>query len=429
MSWTLPEPWLSITSTLWLVVSLFSAAAALHAFAPWRKNLWFIIGFFGSWLTIELATHHLVLILIGAALFALVGGWSNPIGIAALVLNAAAITMLWLHHRGGRKAARTMKDVLKGYAEEGAWPRIPTTKLLQPFAPARREVVRIRDVEFGRAAGQRLKLDVFMPREKSERPRPVVLQIHGGAWIVGDKREQGLPLLYHLAANGWVGFNVNYRLSPAATFPDHLVDIKRALAWIREHADEYGVDPNFVAVTGGSAGGHLASLMALTANDPEYQPGFEDADTSVQAAVPLYAVYDFCDRLRLMGRPFRQRILEPWVMKRFYDDEPDAFRKASPLDRIHPDAPPFLIIHGDRDVLAPVQYARLFAKELAATSESQTLYAEMRGAQHAFDVFASPRTVRVIAGIERFLSATRERQQRGESANATPQENKPSTEG
>ena len=87
-----------------------------------------------------------------------------------------------------------------------------------------------------------------------------MLQIHGGGWVIGDKREQGIPLLNHLAADGWVGFNVNYRLSPRAKFPDHLVDCKRALAWIREHADEYGVDPDFIVVTGGSAGGHLSAL-------------------------------------------------------------------------------------------------------------------------------------------------------------------------
>ncbi len=104
-------------------------------------------------------------------------------------------------------------------------------------------------------------------------------------------------MLSHLAANGWVCFNLNYRLSPGATFPDHLVDLKAGLAWIREHADQWGIDPNFIAVTGGSAGGHLAALMGLTANDPEYQPGFEDADTSLQAAVPIYGVYDFTSRL------------------------------------------------------------------------------------------------------------------------------------
>ena len=97
----------------------------------------------------------------------------------------------------------------------------------------------------------------------------MLFQIHGGGWVIGSKNEQALPLMYHLARAGWVCVSVDYRLSPQATFPDHLVDCKRALAWVREHVAEYGGDPDFVVVTGGSAGGHLAALVALTPNDAE----------------------------------------------------------------------------------------------------------------------------------------------------------------
>ena len=157
------------------------------------------------------------------------------------------------------------------------------------------------------------------------------MQIHGGGWVIGDKREQGLPLLNHMAAQGWVGFNVNYRLSPGVAFPDHLIDLKRGLTWIKEHADEYGIDPDFVCVTGGSAGGHLTALMGLTANDPAYQPGFESADTSVAAAVPFYGIYDFTDRGAFGSDPeiFR-RFLEPIVMKAFLADEPETVRGRLP---------------------------------------------------------------------------------------------------
>jgi len=85
----------------------------------------------------------------------------------------------------------------------------------------------------------------------------------------------------HLAELGWVCVAINYRLSPRSTWPDQIVDVKRALAWTKEHIAEYGGDPDWVAITGGSAGGHLSSLAALTPNDPQFQPGFEDADTSV----------------------------------------------------------------------------------------------------------------------------------------------------
>ena len=109
---------------------------------------------------------------------------------------------------------------------------------------------------------------------------------------MGDKREQGLPMMHELARRGWVCVTVNYRLSPKATWPAHIVDCKRALAWVREHIAEYGGDPDFIAVSGGSAGGHLSALLALTPNEPEWQPGFEDLDASVDACLPFYGVYD-----------------------------------------------------------------------------------------------------------------------------------------
>lgn len=400
--------WLTLfASVFWLAASVTSVIAAAHAFAPSRHNILFIFSFFSTWLTQELAGHHLVAIIVGGVGLVILRGWDNIFGIAALTLNLVSVVLLTKHLIDGRRAANVMKDLLRGYASDDAWPRIPRNKMFSPFKPAREEAQRTQDIEFASIAGQKLRLDVYEPKAPRApgELRPAIIQVHGGGWIIGDKREQGLPLLYHLASHGWVGFNVNYRLSPGATFPDHLIDIKRAIAWIREHAETYGIDPNFIAITGGSAGGHLCALMALTSNDPRYQPGFEDADTSVQAAVPIYGVYDFTDRLNLMGRPFRKRVLEPLIMKAFYDEEPEKYLDASPLELVHHDAPPMLVIHGDRDVLAPVEYARLFTKELRAVSANPVFYAEIPGAQHAFEIFASPRTVRVIAGVERFLNA------------------------
>ncbi|GFG95383.1 hypothetical protein MTIM_12620 [Mycobacterium timonense] len=100
----------------------------------------------------------------------------------------------------------------------------------------------------------------------------------------GNKRGQAHPLMSHLAELGWICVAINYRHSPRNTWPDHIVDVKRALAWVKQHIAEYG-DPDFIAITGGSAGGHLSSLAALTPNDPQFQPGFEDVDTRVQAAI------------------------------------------------------------------------------------------------------------------------------------------------
>lgn len=394
-------------SFTFLVISITWLALTLNAFRP-LGSLLRLPSFFASWLVGELPVHMLLGHVATLWIFADWGAYRTALGRAAMLLvivSGAGVALLW--HRATR-AEHIMRETLGSLCGDEAWPRVPMRHLMLPFSPSRRGVRRVRNVEFARVGKQRLLLDVYLPPGHGTR-RPGLLQIHGGAWIIGDKREQGLPLLNHVAANGWVGFNANYRLSPRATFPDHLVDVKRAIAWIREHAEEYGVDPDFICVTGGSAGGHLSALAALTANDPSYQPGFECADTRVQGAVPFYGIYCFSDRLGIHPREFVQVLLERIVMKARLAEEPDKFRAASPLDRIHAEAPPMLVVHGNRDTLAPVEYARHFVSELRKVSASPVLHAEIDGAQHAFDVFASPRTLRVVEGVERFLSMLHKR--------------------
>lgn len=398
----------------WLLLLLGLAASLSVAVAmrpPRLHPVVLVAAFFSSWLTNELVLHQLLAqLLIGAALiaFGALDDWPGALGLALLSTASIGLLSVWAR---ARKAGPTIADALKdapGNTEPASWPRVPPTRRLLPLLLARRGVRRVKHIPFVTPDGTRrpLHLDLHLPdRKRWPGPRPAILQLHGGAWVIGDKSQQGLPLLNHLAANGWVGVNANYRHSPRATFPEHLIDVKHALAWIRANADEYGIDPHFIAITGGSAGGHLAALAALTANDPRYQPGFEHADTSVQAAVPFYAVYDFTDRLRLFGRPFVRRLLEPWVMKAPLEGNEALYREASPLDRVHPDAPPFLVVHGERDTLAPVAYARLFVERLREVSHAPVYYAELEGAQHAFDVFHSPRTDRVIEGVERFLQS------------------------
>jgi acetyl esterase/lipase len=234
--------------------------------------------------------------------------------------------------------------------------------------------------------------------------------VHGGGWSVGDKEHQGIPLMLHMAARGWVCVAVNYRLSPRDAFPAHLVDVKRAIAWVREHGPSYGADPSFLAVTGGSAGGHLAALVALTPGDTEYQPGFEHADTSVQAAVPHYGVYDFAGAIGTRrSRQLRDLFLGPRVLFEDPRTHLAEFEKASPLARVRADAPPFFVIHGSSDSLVEVAQARAFVDALRAVSHEPVAYAELPGTQHAFDVFPSIRSAHVVRGVDRFLRATYDR--------------------
>src|SRR5215208_2692760 len=249
-----------------------------------------------AWVTVELAPHLIVATSLVAGALVALGGTDHAIGIAGLVLLAIAdlcgVVFTWRALRSGVVA----RDALAELDPEPDVPRFPRSHVLFPFLMNRRKGVRHeRGVVYARHGALPLKLDVYLPDERSSERRPAVVQVHGGGWVAGTRKQQGIPLLNHLAANGWVSFNVNYRLSPYATWPEHAVDVKRAIAWVREHAEEYGVDPNFIALAGGSAGGHICAFVALTADDRSLQPGFEDADTSVAAAVPFYGVYDMLD--------------------------------------------------------------------------------------------------------------------------------------
>jgi len=389
-----------------LAVSLVGALFTANAFVPVRRvPALFMPSFFGSWLTAELAMHHVLWQSIASLLFVELGALAAWPGWLALLITFGSWLGLLVLFADGNRAKETFDTALEGVEPVRETKPVPRRNIVLPFSKKRRGIRVTRDIAYRRVAGMVLKLDVVAPADDGAK-RPAILQIHGGSWVMGDKREQGWPLLSHLAANGWVCFNLNYRLSPGATFPEHLIDLKAGLAWIRAHAEQWGIDPDFIAVTGGSAGGHLAALMGLTANDPEYQPGFEEADTRVQAAVPIYGVYDFTSRLGTNRLPFWYRRLERKIMKAFRDEEPEKFRRASPIERIHPDAPPFFVIHGDRDTLAPVEEARQFADELREVSKSPVVYAELGGAQHAFDIFCSPRTAHMLAAVLKFLDAT-----------------------
>ncbi|NHN38651.1 alpha/beta hydrolase [Pseudomaricurvus alcaniphilus] len=273
----------------------------------------------------------------------------------------------------------------------------------KPLSFARPGVEVIRHIPYG-PAGIRQQLDIYRPVNLPADGCPVLLQIHGGGWVMGDKGGQALPLMYHLASKGWICVAVNYRLSPSVGFPTHLHDCKSALCWIRKHGREYGMNPDFVAVTGGSAGGHLTALMGLTANLPELQPDHPNIDTSVQAVVPFYGVYDFLTRHQQSKNPSGyQEFLTDRVLHQSATSNPDLWRLASPIDHISPAAPPFMILHGTLDSLVSVKEARVFREQLQAVSGNPVVYAELEGAEHAWELFHSLRTEHSIDGVHRFL--------------------------
>ncbi|HZR81253.1 MAG TPA: alpha/beta hydrolase [Candidatus Binatia bacterium] len=410
--------------TLFLLASLGGAWFTWNVYRPMvggsRRGF---VSFFAGWLTGELALHHVAWQAVATVAFVALGALAAWPGWVALAIDFVSWCALVAWYLRARDARHVVEDALASalgaaYRDElraESTDLLPTAlrwrQLALPFPMRDAAVERIRDLPYARAGERHLRLDLYRPRERSARPpkMPVLLQVHGGGWAVGSKNEQGMPLMLQLASHGWLCASIDYRLSPRATFPDHVVDVKQGIAWLREHASEYGGDPDFIVITGGSAGGHLASLAALSPNDPDFQPGFESKDTTVQGCVSFYGVYDFTNKNGVYRNAGLRRLLERWVMKARLDDARERYERASPLYRVSADAPPFFVIHGDRDTLVPVGDARHFVEALRAVSREPVLYAELPGAQHAFEIFPSLRSQHVIDGVERYLFWLRDR--------------------
>lgn len=279
--------------------------------------------------------------------------------------------------------------------------RLPASRLIDATRQRRRYTAETTNIAYGPAGRDHL-LDIWRRPGLPEAHRaPVLLQIPGGAWAISEKRGQAYPLMNRMAELGWICVTINYSRSPFAPWPQHLIDVKRAVTWVRRHITEFGGDPDFIAVTGGSAGAHLGSLAALTAGDRRLQPGFETADTSVQAVVPHYGVYDLTDtdNMHDLMMPF----LEQFVLRARLADSRDIYEAASPITHVHRDAPPFLVLHGRDDAVIPSRQAESFVTALRRAGASTIGHAELPNAHHAFDTMATVRSQIVAEGVARFL--------------------------
>jgi acetyl esterase/lipase len=394
-----------VTVSPWLLLAAGISFVLLVANATWpqRHPLLMLPSSLAALVVRDAAVHQLawqlplVLALIG------LGGleeWPGAAGGALAGLAGLGLVRLFASARRDAASLGRARSPLAG-EPAASYPR--RHLVLPALAFMRRDIALTRGIAFAEADGIRLRLDVFAPRTPG-RLRPAIVQVHGGGWVSGFKRAQGVPLLGQLASRGWVGFNIDYRLAPHAAFPAQLIDVKRAIAWVREHALEHGVDPRFIVVTGGSAGAHLAALAGLTADDPTYQPGFEPADTSVAAVAAFYGIYDLTERRRPLGRLVRWW-LERWVLARRYAEDPDAFVRASPIERVRVDAPPFYVVHGRDDTMVSVVQARSFVERLRAVSGAVVRYLEVPGAGHAFDILPSLRTAATVEVVASWLQA------------------------
>jgi acetyl esterase/lipase len=273
----------------------------------------------------------------------------------------------------------------------GTWWR---TLLQIPFHP--RELRVTRDVAYGDKV--RHRLDVWQMGHPEG--APVIVFIHGGAWIIGDKREQGRPMLHELVSRGWVAVTPNYRLAPAHPWPAQIEDVVRALTWVKQTIHLFGGDPDQIVIAGASAGGQLASLIALAGTDLAWRPSgaLPDVDLSVRGCISQYGVLEMTgDPVMWDGHGDKLRaLLEDKVVQAPVAGHEDLYRSLSPIERITADAPPFLVIQGSNDTLVDVAVARAFVARFRSTASAPVYYVELPLTQHAFDLTASVRTSAVV---------------------------------
>ncbi len=229
---------------------------------------------------------------------------------------------------------------------------------------------------YGEVGGQKLLLDVY--GANAALTRPAIIFVHGGSWISGSKADLGFAAAL-LARQGYVGFSINYRLvrNGQNRFPAQIDDAQRAVRWVRAHAGEYGVDPQQIGALGASAGGHLVALLGTTDTRDNSDAELAPYSSRVQCVVDLYGPTDFTSALDPAKREANAANNSPGaqIVRAFLGPLPGAeanYRDASPITHIDKQTVPFLIFHGGKDDLVPLEQSqRLDAGLRAAGLPSQ----------------------------------------------------------
>ncbi len=278
-----------------------------------------------------------------------------------------------------------------------------------------------------------LRCDVWQPPWDVRPSGLTYVYTHGGGWHYGYKDFNTRPLFRHLAAQGHVVVDIDYRLAPEVQLETMLADIKRAIIWVKAHSEKYDINPERIVLAGGSSGAHIALLAAYTANQAPFEPDDMKGDTSVRAVVAFYppvdiyalyqygaSVYD--DRypgkdllvymLKQIGllRPEEMFITPPNLMSGLLggtpDDVPERYAQASPLAYVGDHCPPTLLLHGQDDSLVGVHHSRILRNALQANGVDVALV-EYALTDHGFDLASpdiSPSAQAAFYDLERFLA-------------------------
>jgi acetyl esterase/lipase len=247
------------------------------------------------------------------------------------------------------------------------------------------------------------KGDLYLPAQAAPGQRfPAVVIIHGGGWSGGDKGAgREINIGTNLAQHGYVGFSVNYQLATKGhpVWPQNLFEVKTAVRWLRKNAARLKIDVDHLGVIGGSAGGHLAAMVALTGPQSGLDPQgpYGEYSCAVQAAVDLYGPADLMSDWPKKGPGVS-------MLPATRAEKPDLYRQASPVHYVRKDAPPILILHGTADNVVPLEQSRRFAEALKKAGARYELVV-VEGAPHSFHLQPKERDLRgvVLGFFDRYL--------------------------
>jgi acetyl esterase/lipase len=246
--------------------------------------------------------------------------------------------------------------------------------------PQRRDIGVTTTVQYCEAGGQPLYMDIFVPDSAAAATTPsaAVIYVHGGGWAGGD-RTDGFEFMRQtvpLREAGFVVASIDYRLFPKHLFPAQIEDAKCAVRWLRANAAKYHVDPNRIGALGESAGGHLVSLLGLARKDAglEGEGGNPEVSSEVQAVANLYGVGN-------IESITTGSFLAPVLTGVFA--APGAWKRGSPVNYVRTEAPPFLVIHGDKDAMVPVEQSRELVARMREAG-MRVKYIEVKNANHGF---------------------------------------------
>ncbi|NOY37368.1 MAG: alpha/beta hydrolase [Chlorobi bacterium] len=233
-----------------------------------------------------------------------------------------------------------------------------------------------KDIVYKQVDTTSLKLDIYKLKN-IKTPAPVLIFIHGGGWSKGQRSDY-LPYLIDFANKGYITVTVSYRLSGTAHFPAAVEDVKCAVRWIKAHAACYDINPDKVALIGGSAGGHLAMMVGYSGENAFSRDCADTVSAKVQVVVDLYGPVD----LTTEYAQNRHECLS--FLGKTYREDPDLYAAASPRFHITPGDPPTLIFHGTIDNLVPVSQADSLHKWLDMAGVPNRFY-KLKGWPHTMD--------------------------------------------